>query len=114
MIFAHISIVILLHDFMYLNQIRNRTSVSMPNYPTAAYPANSKAEITKAIIHERRTELAGEEIRNFDILRWRKANKFATEPLPYFVANKYEHLPIPQDELNSNPNITQADQNPGY
>ncbi|MEO8474230.1 MAG: RagB/SusD family nutrient uptake outer membrane protein [Chryseolinea sp.] len=98
----------------YLNQIRNRPSVMMPNYPTAEFPANSKTEIMKAIMHERRTELAGEEVRNFDILRWRKAGKFATEPLPYFVANKFEVLPIPQDELNSNPNITQADQNSGY
>lgn len=98
----------------YLNQIRNRPSVNMPNYPTADFPVSTKDEITKAIIHERRVELAGEEVRNFDILRWRKAGKFTTDPLPYFVANKYELLPIPQDELNSNPNITQADQNPGY
>lgn len=97
----------------YLNQIRNRPSVSMPNYPTAAYPCSSKEEITKAIIHERRTELAGEEVRNFDILRWRKANKLTSEPISYYES-KYELLPIPQDELNSNPNITQANQNPGY
>jgi hypothetical protein len=98
----------------YLNQIRNRPSVMMPNYPTAAYPCNSQTEITRAIIHERRTELAGEEVRNFDILRWRKYDKLTSEPIPYFTPNKYEVLPIPQDELNNNPNITQADQNPGY
>lgn len=98
----------------YLNEIRNRPSVSMPEYPTAGYPVNSKAEITRAIIHERRVELAGEEQRNFDILRWRRENKFTTDPISYFQANKFELLPLPQDELNNNPNITQANQNPGY
>lgn len=98
----------------YLNQIRNRPSVHMPEYPTADYPTGSKAEIMLAIIHERRVELAGEETRNFDILRWRRNGKLATEPITYFEPDKYELLPIPQDELNNNPEITQADQNPGY
>jgi len=98
----------------YMNQVRNRPSVSMPNYPTAEFPCNSKAEIDRAIQHEREVELAGEEVRNFDILRWRKNNKLQSEPISYFEANKYELLPIPQDELNTNKNITQADQNPGY
>lgn len=97
----------------YLNEIRNRPSVSMPEYPTAEYPCNSKAEITRAIIHERRVELAGEEKRNFDILRWRKGGKFTTDPISYYK-DYQELLPIPQDELNNNPNITQANQNPGY
>jgi len=98
----------------YLNQIRNRPSVSMPNYPTAEYPCNSKAEIMRAIIHEREVELAGEEERNFDILRWRKNGKLATDPISYFEVNKYEYLPIPQDELNTNKEIPQSEQNPGY
>lgn len=98
----------------YLNQIRNRPSVNMPNYPTADFLCNSKDEITRAIIHERQVELAGEEVRNFDILRWRKNSKLKTEPISYFEANKFELLPIPQDELNTNKNVTQADQNPGY
>jgi len=98
----------------YLNEVRNRPSVNMPEYPTADYPVNSKAEIMRAIIHERRVELAGEEVRNFDILRWRRNGKLTSEPISYFTAKKYELLPIPQDEFNNNPNITQANQNPGY
>jgi hypothetical protein len=98
----------------YMNQIRNRPSVSMPNYPTADFPCNSKDEITRAIIHERQVELAGEEVRNFDILRWRKNNKLKTEPISYFEANKFELLPIPQDEINTNKEIPQSEQNPGY
>ena len=74
----------------YLNKTRARPSVNMPPYPTAAYPTGSKDQIFKAIMHERMVELAGEEARNFDILRWRKAGKLATEPISYFQANKYE------------------------
>lgn len=98
----------------YLNEVRNRPSVNMPDYPTAEYPVNSKSEIFRAIVHERRVELAGEEVRNFDILRWRKNRQLASEPISYFQANKYEYLPIPQDEINNNPLVPPSSQNPGY
>lgn len=98
----------------YLNQIRSRPSVDMPAYPTAKYPVNSKAEIFRAVVHEKQVELCGEQIRNRDILRWRKNGKLTSEPISYFQANKYELLPIPQDEINNNPKIGQANQNPGY
>lgn len=97
-----------------LNKVRSRASVNMPPYPTAAYPANSKDEIMRAIMHERMVELAGEQQRNFDILRWRKNGKFTSEPISYFQANKYELLPIPQREIDANDKISQSDQNPGY
>lgn len=98
----------------YLNKTRNRPSVSMPEYPTAEYPTGSKEEIMRAIMHERRVELAGEEQRNTDILRWRKAGKLVSEPISYFQPNKYELLPVPINELDANPVIEQEDQNPGY
>lgn len=98
----------------YLNKTRARPSVNMPLYPTAEYPTGSKDEIMAAIMHERIVELAGEEIRNFDILRWRKAGKFTEDPISYFQPNKYELLPIPLGELDANINIEQEDQNPGY
>ncbi len=104
----------------YLNQVRNRPSVSMPNYNTpemnaAGFPVTTKEEIRKAVQHERMIELSGEEIRNIDILRWRANGKLAgPDPISYFQANKYELLPIPQDEFNTNPKITQTDQNAGY
>jgi starch-binding outer membrane protein, SusD/RagB family len=105
----------------YLNQVRNRASVSMPNYGTTAmddagFPVGTKDQIFKAIQHERFIEFAGEEIRNIDILRWRANGKFTNgdDPIDYFQAGKYELLPIPQDEFNTNPNVTAEDQNPGY
>ncbi|MDJ1482329.1 RagB/SusD family nutrient uptake outer membrane protein [Cytophagaceae bacterium YF14B1] len=98
----------------YLNQVRSRPSVSMPVYPTTNYPVNSKAEIFRAIQHEKRVELAGEQIRNRDILRWRKQGKLTSEPISYFQANKYELLPIPQEEFSTNASLKPTDQNPGY
>ncbi|MDX1942934.1 MAG: RagB/SusD family nutrient uptake outer membrane protein [Saprospiraceae bacterium] len=97
-----------------MNQVRARASVNMPPYPTANYPCNSKDEVFRAIQHERYVELAAEQVRNFDILRWRKNKKLKSEPISYFVANKHELLPIPQSEIDNNPNIEQKDQNPGY
>ncbi|MBC6997319.1 RagB/SusD family nutrient uptake outer membrane protein [Cytophaga sp. FL35] len=98
----------------YLNQIRTRASVDMPEYPTANYPVDTDAEVMRAIIHEKRVELNSEQIRNRDILRWRSEGKLTTEPLSHFQANKFELLPIPQEEIDNNGALTSADQNPGY
>jgi len=90
-----------------LNKVRDRASVMMPHYPTAAFPTSSKAEIFAAIMHERRVELAGEQIRNRDIVRWRNQGKLAVEPVP----TKKSLVKIPATEIASNPNISEADQN---
>ncbi|QJW91872.1 RagB/SusD family nutrient uptake outer membrane protein [Spirosoma taeanense] len=97
-----------------LNQVRARKSVAMPPYPTKAYPVSNKDEIFQAIVHERRVELAGEQIRNRDILRWRAQGKLKAEPISYFAKGKQELLPIPQQELDNNGKLSQKDQNPGY
>lgn len=98
----------------YLNMVRSRPSVSMPAYPTANYPVSTKDQVFTAIVHERRIELNGEEIRNRDILRWRKLGKLKTEPIAYFQKGKHELLPIPQQEIDNNPNVGLKGQNPGY
>lgn len=97
-----------------VNQVRARPSVDMPPIPTANIPAGTQAEVRKAIQHERMIELAGEQVRNFDIVRWRKHGKLDQEPISYFLPNKHELLPIPQTEIDNNPNLTEVDQNPGY
>ncbi|MDH7461022.1 RagB/SusD family nutrient uptake outer membrane protein [Chitinophagaceae bacterium 26-R-25] len=100
----------------YLNQVRDRPDVMMPHYPTAQYPTGTKDQVTKAIMHERSVELADEEVRNIDIMRWRIKGYYpsiAPEPLSYFQKNRDELLPIPQAELDNNPKVT-GDQNPGY
>lgn len=77
--------------------------------------------------HERVLELAFEGHRFYDLLRWGElAQRFQTLTTqdPYFkkfvsstdykgfVTNKHEWLPIPINEMNSNPNI--ESNNPGY
>lgn len=99
-----------------LNEVRSRDGVDMPPYPTANYPVDSPDEVFRAIVHERRVELAGEQIRNRDILRWRSLGKIPTvipEPISY-MAPKHLLAPIPQQEINQNAVLTQADQNTGW
>jgi hypothetical protein len=101
----------------YINQVRDRASVAMPHYPTAQFPASTKDELTKAIMHERMVELGDEELRNIDIIRWRKKGYFTTDPLSYFRPNRDELLPIPQAEIDNNPKLASGGinaQNPGY
>jgi hypothetical protein len=97
----------------YLNQVRARPDVAMPPYPTAQFPVASKSDVVKAIMHEKMVELGDEEVRNIDILRWRKKGYFTTEPITGFHANRDELLPIPQAELDNNP-LVSGHQNPGY
>ncbi|MCU0451217.1 MAG: RagB/SusD family nutrient uptake outer membrane protein [Bernardetiaceae bacterium] len=97
-----------------MNQVRARASVAMPPYPTAKFPVGSRAEVLRALFHERRVELSGEQTRNRDILRWRAQRLFTAEPLSYFQANRHELLPLPQEELDNNDKIDQSNQNPGY
>jgi starch-binding outer membrane protein, SusD/RagB family len=96
-----------------LNEVRSREGVEMPPYPTANYPVSNAAEVFRAIMHERRVELAGEQIRNRDLLRWRALGKLPTEPISYF-APKHALLPIPQQEIDNNAQLSQADQNAGF
>lgn len=101
----------------YLNQLRDRPSVAMPYYPTAQFPTDSKTNVFRAIIHEKEVEKGCEEVRNIDILRWRKGGYFATEPLSYFTPNRDGLLPLPQQEIDKNPQSGTGGidkQNPGY
>jgi tetratricopeptide (TPR) repeat protein len=96
-----------------LNEVRSRDGVEMPPYPTANYPVNSPEEVFRAIVHERRVELAGEQIRDRDIARWRSLGKLAVEPISYYEP-KHALVPIPQAEIDNNAALTQADQNSGF
>lgn len=97
----------------YINQVRARADVDMPPYPTAQYPAGTQEEMFEAIVHERRVELAGEQIRNRDIRRWRRLGKLDQEPLEAYEP-RYNLLPIPIVEIDNNGALTNEDQNPGY
>ena len=106
-----------------LNEVRSRADLKaakLPVYPTAAFPCNTADEVLKAVMHEKKVELAGEQVRNRDIIRWRAAGKLALlggEPISYFQANKHGLLPIPQSEIDRNIALGSAGvpaQNPGY
>ena len=102
----------------YLNQLRNRADVMMPNYPTAQFPASTKAEVFNAIRHESQVERGGEEGRDFDVFRWIKQGKMAASFKTYtFNPAKDFILPVPQDEISRNPKLGEGGidkQNPNY
>lgn len=118
-----------------INEVRSRASVDMP--PITETNENSLRRILR---NERRVELAFEGIRYWDLLRWKTAEKvlnddFYGAPYPnadnirskngegldpyyrWYVTTRnfrpnVDYLwPIPQSEININPNL---EQNPGY
>ncbi len=81
---------------------RNGQSGILPDITTSD-------DIFVAIVHERRVELALEGKRFFDLVRWGLAQE-VLGPLGYQPARQGLY-PIPQTELDVNPNLTQ---NPGF
>jgi len=113
----------------YLNQVRNRPDVMMPNYGSPEmdniYPVTNQEQLRKAIEHERKIELCSEQVRINDLIRWRRLEAFIREEaipkLPFYMKDALNFdqarnylWPIPQSEIDSNPAITQDDQNYGY
>jgi starch-binding outer membrane protein, SusD/RagB family len=112
----------------YMNEVRARADVNMPLYGTAAmngiYPVGTLAGFMKALEHERKVELCGEQCRFPDLVRWDRLAAFIAEVKPscpkadqaalVFSAPKNLLWPIPQKEIDVNPNIEQTDQNQGY
>lgn len=112
----------------YMNQVRARADVGMPLYGSAAmntiYPVSNLNQFMVALEHERKVELCGEQIRYGDLVRWGRLDAFINEVKPScpkadqaaLVYNPAKHhlWPIPQKEIDVNPNIGQEDQNPGW
>lgn len=90
----------------YINQVRLRAS--LPGLATTL----SKTEVFNAIVHERKVELAGEQVRFNDIIRWGIASTELAGT--NFQSGKHDLWPIPNREISSNENINSEDQNPGY
>ena len=90
----------------YIDQVRVRAGLG------SIGTGLSQDELFDALVHERKVELAGEQVRFNDIIRWGNA---ATELSgSNFQSGKHELLPIPIIEITTNENLTEADQNPGY
>jgi len=88
------------------------------------YPVSNLAQFMVALEHERKVELCGEQVRFSDLVRWGRLAAFITDvqessPKADKAANVFQApknllYPIPQKEIDVNPNIEQTDQNPGY
>ena len=95
-----------------INRVRAR--VDMPPLPEGL----SQAAMREAIRQERVLELALEGDRFLDLLRWGIAADVFEQHPEYrsnsgseFQRGKHEYLPIPQNDIDTNPKL---EQNPGY
>ncbi len=101
----------------YINQIRARArnwNGTMTDFPSDVTVAE---DLTQVVREERRLELAFEYKRWYDIKRWQIGPEVFTgpnslEPHENFDANRDYYFPLPQDELDRNPNL--SPQNSGY
>lgn len=94
-----------------INQVRERAGV--PSLDDANIPNATADEIIDAVVAERAVELVSEQVRARDIRRWHEAGIVNGEQILGYSADRFL-FPIPQDEIINNPEISQADQNPGY
>lgn len=96
---------------LYLNQVRQRARGSN-NFILPDITTTGQGELREIIYHERRVELAMEQQRWFDLLRWGRAEQVMTAVGKNFMPNKHELLPIPQSEIDLSGGLLQ--QNKGY
>lgn len=118
-----------------VNQVRQRPAVMMPKVEDVEGTGLSQTQLREIIRHERRVEFPFEGTRISDIRRWKiggdvmvdavgfkyeNAKKMPPEYVKYVVdrrsfnPNRDYLWPIPQNEINTNPFINAANQNPGY
>ncbi|MBE7175867.1 MAG: RagB/SusD family nutrient uptake outer membrane protein [Mucilaginibacter polytrichastri] len=102
--------------YPYVDRVRERAN--LPKL-SVAKPGLSQADFLTQLKHERLCELSGEGTRWNDLVRWgelsdpEKVKALAAHDADFnnFVVGKHIFLPIPQSELDLNPNLKQ---NPGY
>lgn len=88
----------------------NSVSLSPIDYPSGL----SKDQFRDTVMLERAHELMLERHRWYDLKRTGKAKEIIEAAKGKTFSDDRLLFPIPQDEINNNPAITQADQNPGY
>lgn len=95
-----------------VNQVRAR--VGMPSVESVEGNINQN-EMREIVRHERRVELALEGLRFMDLKRWGEIEqgilRASSDPVgpytPQFLGGRSTVFPIPQDELDVNPQLTQ-------
>jgi starch-binding outer membrane protein, SusD/RagB family len=90
-----------------INEIRSRANV--PLYEISNF--NSKEELRDKILDERGWEFVSEGLRRMDLVRQGKLISRARERGANNAADHMTRFPIPQAEINTNPNL---EQNTGY
>jgi len=89
----------------FLNKIRERAKLPFVSSTL------SKDEMREAIYHERRVELCFEQKRFFDLVRWNKVGNVMKAKGYNFIEGKNELWPIPQSEIDINPNLAPNNSN---
>ncbi|UII23436.1 RagB/SusD family nutrient uptake outer membrane protein [Fulvivirga ligni] len=96
--------------YPYIQQVRDRAN--LPDL-AATKPNMTKAQMREQLAHERALELAIESIRIHDIIRWgwlyddAKLAELRTHDPDFDTWRPgHEYLPIPQEDLDSNPNLS--------
>lgn len=95
-----------------INQVRDR--VGMPHVEDVEGAVNQN-QMIQLVRHERRVELALEGLRFMDLKRWgtmeEAFDRAIADPVgpynPQYLGKRSEVFPIPQSELDVNPNLTQ-------
>ncbi len=95
-----------------VNEVRNR--VGMPSVESVE-GAVGQAQMIQIVRHERRVELALEGLRFMDLKRWGEIEqgfqRAISDPVssynPQYLGGRSEVFPIPQSELDVNPNLKQ-------
>jgi len=82
-----------------LNLVRKRAR-GTNNFILPDVTVTDQTQLRERIYRERRVELAMEQQRWFDLVRWGRAETVMTALGKSFVANKHEVLPIPQTEVD--------------
>ncbi len=95
-----------------INQVRDR--VNMPHVEDVE-GAVGQTQMVEIVRHERRVELALEGLRFMDLKRWgtveQAFQRAAADPVgpynPQYLGRRSEVFPIPQSEIDVNPNLVQ-------
>lgn len=98
-----------------LNMIKRRAYGYDPNVASPVdYPAGmTEVEFVDAVLQERAFEFMLERRRFFDLKRTGKVKEAFAAVGKNFIDERL-FFPIPENEINNNPALSQADQNPGY
>jgi hypothetical protein len=98
-----------------LNMVKRRAYGYDPNTPSPVdYPAGmSEDAFVDAVLQERAYEFILERRRFFDLKRTGKVKEAFAAAGKNFIDERL-YFPIPENEINNNPALSQADQNPGY